>query len=81
MIHYGWRRIALPYAIGKVLHNVVVAALFFEFTHWFATGIDKNVRADASVALVLVFIALACYQTEKMLTTRATPPGGQAPAT
>jgi hypothetical protein len=81
MIHYGWRRIALPYVTGKLVHNVVVAALFFEFTHWFAKGIDKNIRADASIALVLAFIALACYQTEKMLATHGTRTGDQTQAT
>ena len=69
MIGYGCRRIAAPYAAGKVLHNLAVAALFFEFSRWFAAGMDKTVRTDASIVLVVVFILLACYQAEKTLTS------------
>ena len=77
MINYSWKKVATPLLTGKLVHNVVLALVFFEFTNVFAGTISKGVKTDLSVGLMLVFVLLTCYQAEKV---RAAGRAG-APAT
>ena len=66
MIDYSWKKIAPPMFIGKVLHNIAMALVFFEFTRVFAGTIDKGVKTDLSLGLMVLFVLLTCYQAEKV---------------
>ena len=80
MIGYSWRKVATPLLTGKLVHNLTMALVFFEFTKLFAGTISKGVKTDLSLGLMLLFVLLTCYQAEKVHTgtrsaaaTAATP--------
>jgi membrane protein YqaA with SNARE-associated domain len=66
MVNYSWKKVATPMLIGKLLHNVVIAFVFYEFTQALAGSISKGVKTDLSLGLMLVFVLLTCYQAEKV---------------
>ncbi len=66
MIGYGWRRIAAPLLSGKLAHTVSMSIVFYAFTQWFAGNIDKGVKTDLSLGLMVVFVLLIGYQAEKV---------------
>jgi membrane protein YqaA with SNARE-associated domain len=65
MIRYGVRRIAAPLFIGKVLHNLFFAALFFWASDWAGSEVKRGVRVDFALSLMVVFVLLVLYQVEK----------------
>jgi membrane protein YqaA with SNARE-associated domain len=79
MVSYSWRKVAAPLFAGKLLHNVVIAFIFYEFTQAFAGSISKGVKTDLSIGLMLVFVLLTCYQAEKV--RAANRSGAATPAT
>ncbi|HZP28299.1 MAG TPA: hypothetical protein VFC99_05070 [Acidimicrobiia bacterium] len=66
MIDYSWKKVATPLLTGKLVHNLLMAVVFFEFTNVFAGSISKGVKTDLSLGLMLVFVLLTCYQAEKV---------------
>jgi membrane protein YqaA with SNARE-associated domain len=76
MVNYSWRKVAAPLFAGKMLHNLVVAFVFFEFTQAFAGSISKGVKTDLSIGLMLVFVLLTCYQAEKVRAANRSGVGG-----
>ena len=66
MIGYSWSKIATPLLTGKLVHNLAMALIFFEFTKVFAGTISKGVKTDLSLGLMLLFVLLTCYQAEKV---------------
>jgi membrane protein YqaA with SNARE-associated domain len=65
MTRYGARRFAPPLFAGKIVHNVVIALLFFQFTAWSSASTPTHVRADLVLGLVLAFVLVILYQAER----------------
>jgi membrane protein YqaA with SNARE-associated domain len=75
MVNYSWKKVATPLLTGKLLHNLTMALVFFEFTQVFAGTISKGVKTDLSLGLMLLFVLLTCYQAEKVrASSRTTVP-------
>ena len=69
MVDYGIRRIALPLFAGKVVHNLVIAVVFY----FFASGIEMSSQARTDLALVVIvaFVLVVLYQVERARLVRA----------
>jgi membrane protein YqaA with SNARE-associated domain len=65
MVKYGARRILLPLFTGKMVHNVAVALICYQFTAWAASSTSTHVRADLLIGVVLMFVLVILYQAEK----------------
>ncbi len=69
---YGLRRFAPPLFSGKIVHNVLIALIFYQFTAWSAASTPTHVRADLVLGLVLAFVLVVLYQAEKSRAAAAT---------
>ena len=71
MVNYGARRIALPLLLGKVVHNLVIAVVFFSFA---GRVPQAQVRTDLAIVVIVAFVLLVLYQVERArLTARSRP--------
>jgi hypothetical protein len=75
MVRYGWRRIAVPLFTGKVVHNVLIALLFFYASDWAGSEVKGGVRVDLALGVMVVFVLLVLYQVEKSRAYEAAPDG------
>src|SRR5690606_37771766 len=65
MIKYGIGRLAVPLFLGKMVHNLAVAIIFYVFTDWAAGQFSGDVKADLALGILIVFVILIFYQVEK----------------
>lgn len=65
MIKYGVRRIALPLFMGKVLHNIVFASIFYFLADEVEDIVKGGLRIDLAFGLIVTFLLIVAYQIEK----------------
>jgi hypothetical protein len=65
MMRYGLRKIWLPLFSGKVLHCLVVAAVFHAFTAWAGDHVSAGIKTDLGLGILIAFVILILYQAEK----------------
>ena len=63
MVNYGVRRIALPLFLGKVVHNLVIAYAFFEFSG--PGPAAAHVKTDLALVVIVAFVLVVLYQVER----------------
>jgi len=69
MVHHGVRKLAPALVAGKLVHNVAVALVFYQFTAWATSSASTHVRADLVVGAMLLFLLMIGYQAEKARST------------
>jgi hypothetical protein len=74
LVRYGLRRAALPLFLGKFVHNVLIALIFYAFASWSADHVSEEATTDLALAVAIVFMLLVLYSAEK---ARAGAPGGR----
>ncbi len=67
MIRYGVRRIAAPLFLGKVVHNLFFATLFYALSDTAEDLVKGGLRIDLAAGLLVVFFLVVLYQVEKAL--------------
>ncbi|MEX1006922.1 MAG: hypothetical protein WD271_03660 [Acidimicrobiia bacterium] len=65
LVRYGMRRAALPLFLGKFVHNVLLALLFYGFASWSAEHVSEQASTDLALAVAVVFMLLVLYSAEK----------------
>ncbi|HLA44277.1 MAG TPA: hypothetical protein VJZ27_12620 [Aggregatilineales bacterium] len=65
MIKYGIGKIAAPLFLGKMVHNLLIAFVFYQFTDWASAQVSGEVKADLALGILIVFIIIILYQVEK----------------
>ena len=65
LVHYGMRRLALPLFLGKFVHNVLLALLFYGFASWSADHVSEQASTDLALAVAVLFMLLVGYHAEK----------------
>jgi hypothetical protein len=69
MVDYGVRRIALPLFLGKVVHNLVIAYIFFTITD--TPLVSAHVKTDFALVIIVAFVLVVLYQVERARAARA----------
>jgi membrane protein YqaA with SNARE-associated domain len=67
MIRYGARRIAAPLFIGKLVHNLLFAMVFFALSDTAKSVVEGGLRIDLAFGLLVAFFLVVAYQIEKAL--------------
>jgi hypothetical protein len=65
LVRYGMRRAALPLFLGKFVHNVLLALIFYGFASWSAQHVSEQASTDLALAVAVVFMLLVLYSAEK----------------
>jgi hypothetical protein len=65
LVRYGLRRAAFPLFIGKFVHNVLLALIFYGFASWAADNVSREASTDVALAIAVVFMLLVGYSAEK----------------
>jgi hypothetical protein len=65
MIHYGLRRVAAPLFVGKFLHNILLATVFWAFASWADGRVSEEATTGLALAVALAFMLLVAYHAEK----------------
>jgi membrane protein YqaA with SNARE-associated domain len=63
MVSYGVRRIALPLFTGKVVHNLVIAYVFYRFA--VDPPVSPQVKTDLALVVIVAFVLVVLYQVER----------------
>ena len=63
MVDYGARRIAFPLFTGKVVHNLVIAYIFYALTD--VTMVSAHVKTDLALVIIVTFVLVVLYQVER----------------
>jgi len=63
MVDYGARRIAAPLFLGKVVHNLVIAYIFFTISE--KPLVSPHVKTDVALVIIVVFVLVVLYQVER----------------
>ena len=79
LVRYGMRRAALPLFLGKFVHNVLLALLFYGFASWSADHVSEQASTDLALAVAVVFMLLVLYSAEKNRAGSAERRGGHEP--
>ena len=79
LVRYGMRRAALPLFLGKFVHNVLLALLFYGFASWSADHVSEQASTDLALAVAVVFMLLVLYSAEKNRADSAERRGGHEP--
>lgn len=75
IVRYGLKRIVLPMFLGKILHNMAVAAIFYYFTDWAAARVSASVQTDLAFGVLVLFVMVILYQVEKNATAQSVDTG------
>jgi membrane protein DedA with SNARE-associated domain len=67
MIRYGIRRIWVPLFVGKVVHNLFFATLFYALSDTAEDLVKGGLRIDLAAGLLVAFFLVVLYQVEKAL--------------
>ena len=82
LVRYGLRRAAFPLFVGKFVHNVLLALLFYGFASWAAKHVSQEASTDVALAIAVVFMLLVGYSAEKARAgSAAARPRGEASET
>jgi hypothetical protein len=65
VVRYGSRRISWPLFLGKFLHNVLTALVFYAFGSWAQHHISTKASTDLALVVAALFVVLVCYHAEK----------------
>jgi len=65
LVRYGLRRAALPLFLGKFVHNVLLAFLFYAFASWSKDHVSEQASTDLALAVAVIFMLLVAYSAEK----------------
>ena len=68
MVRYGMRRLAVPLFLGKFVHNVLLALLFYAFASWAADHVSEKASTDLALPVAVLFMVLVGYHAEKART-------------
>jgi membrane protein DedA with SNARE-associated domain len=68
VVRYGMRRLAVPLFLGKLVHNIVLALLFYAFASWSADHVSQKASTELAVLVALLFMVLVAYNAEKART-------------
>ena len=63
MVDYGARRIAFPLFLGKVVHNLVIAYVFYTLTD--TNLVSPHVKTDLALVIIVSFVLVVLYQVER----------------
>jgi len=63
MVDYGARRIAAPLFLGKVVHNLVIAYIFFTISE--KPLVSPHVKTDVALVIIVAFVLVVLYQVER----------------
>ena len=67
LIKYPIRRIAFPLFMGKVLHNLIFAGIFYGISETAEDFAKHGLRIDFAFALIVTFLLVVAYQVEKAI--------------
>ena len=70
MVRYSIKKIWLPLFTGKIVHNLMIAAVFYYFTGWSADQVPMTVQADLALGILILFVMVIFYQVEKVRSMR-----------
>jgi hypothetical protein len=70
MVRYGLHRLWLPLSLGKFLHNVLLAMIFWAFGSWAQDHLSTQTSTDLALAVALIFMVLVAYSAEKTRASR-----------
>jgi len=70
MVRYGLRRLWIPLSLGKFVHNVLLAFVFWAFASWAQDHVSAQATTDLALAVALVFMVLVAYNAEKTRNSR-----------
>jgi hypothetical protein len=62
------RRLAVPLFLGKLVHNLLVALLFYAFASWSAEHVSKKSSTELALLVAFLFMVLVAYHAEKART-------------
>ena len=65
VVHYGMRRLAVPLFLGKLVHNLLFAFLFYAFASWSADHVSQKASTELAVLVAILFMVLVAYHAEK----------------
>lgn len=65
VVNYGAKRISFPLFVGKFLHNILFALIFYAFGSWSQNHISAKASTDLALAVAALFVVLVCYHAEK----------------
>jgi hypothetical protein len=65
VVHYGMRRLAVPLFLGKVVHNLLFAFLFYAFASWSADHVSQKASTELALLVAFLFMVLVAYHAEK----------------
>jgi len=65
VVHYGMRRLAVPLFLGKLVHNLLFAFLFYAFASWSAEHVSQKASTELAVLVAVLFMVMVAYHAEK----------------
>jgi hypothetical protein len=65
LVRYGMRRAVVPLFLGKFVHNVLLALIFYAFASWSADHVSEEASTDLALAVAVIFMLLVGYSAEK----------------
>jgi hypothetical protein len=65
MVHFGLRRLAVPLFLGKFLHNVLLAFVFWAFASWAEEHVSDQATTGLALIVAVAFMLLVAYHAEK----------------
>lgn len=81
VVRYGMRRLAVPLFLGKLLHNLLFALIFYAFASWSADHVSQKASTELALLVAVLFSVLVAYHAEKArIAVRDADAGGSEPA-
>ena len=65
VVRYPMRRLVVPLFLGKFLHSMVVALLFYLFASWAEDNVSEQASTNLALAVAVIFMLLVAYHAEK----------------
>ena len=65
VVRYGMRRLAVPLFLGKLVHNLLCALLFYAFASWSAEHVSEKASTELALLVAILFMVLVAYHAEK----------------
>jgi hypothetical protein len=65
VVRYGMRRLAVPLFLGKLVHNLLFALLFYAFASWSAEHVSEKASTELALLVAILFMVLVAYHAEK----------------
>ena len=61
VVRYGMRRLAVPLFLGKLVHNLLFAFLFWAFASWSADHVSQKASTELALLVAVLFMVLVAY--------------------